>query len=210
MLQEGLVPHNIFSLCLSDTGGALILGGEADSRYRTGPYSWIPMISRSPPVYYEASIKDVRVGDESSGLSAYIDAAIFDSGTTLLAMGDTAFTELIRAMKQAVCATNSSFCHSRFWTEAPACSLLSSSALATLPNISLTFANDVKMVLDPNTYLIGVLARGELFYCLGVESIPGFGSTIVLGDVVLRRYTTVFNRGNSSIGFAPSVDGCGQ
>ncbi|KAK4531489.1 hypothetical protein CCYA_CCYA08G2346 [Cyanidiococcus yangmingshanensis] len=210
MVKQGLVPRNVFSICLSDKGGALILGGEADSRYRLGPYSWIPIISQNPPIYYEVSIKDFEVGVGGSSLSAYIDSAIFDSGTTLLAMGDTAFTSVISSMKRAVCAGNSSFCHSRFWSEAPACTALSSSALASLPNMTITFKNDVKMVLDPDTYLIKVEVGGELLYCLGVEGIPGLGSTIVLGDVVLRRYTTVFNRENSSIGFAPSVPGCGH
>jgi hypothetical protein len=210
MFEEGVVARNIFSICLSDTGGALILGAEADTRFRRGPYSWVRYLPRSLVPYYAASVKEFRVGPNGSNLRSYADPVVFDSGTTLMALGGEAFTKVIQEIKSVVCAADAHLCHSRFWSEAPSCTLLSDAAYRSFPDITIRFDSDATLNISRDTYLIRAELAGELYYCLGLEVLSPTGALVVIGDLVLRRFTTVFNRENSSIGFAPSVPGCGQ
>ena len=40
----------------------------------------------------------------------------------------------------------------------------------------------------------------------GVEMPDSFGNTLILGDMFIRRYTTIFDWTNGKVGFAKSIN----
>jgi len=85
-------------------------------------------------------------------------------------------------------------------------SLLDCNSLPTLPNIAFTL-NGRDFVLTPQQYTLTIGDAGVnlcLSGFIGLD-IPGFNNFWILGDVFIGSYYTVFDFGNSQVGFAPSV-----
>ena len=62
-------------------------------------------------------------------------------------------------------------------------------------------ANIVSFAIPPASYLLDTGAD----YCLGIAQVSGIG--VILGDVFLENFVTVYNPAEGSIGLAPLVPG---
>ncbi|XP_010024880.2 cyprosin isoform X1 [Eucalyptus grandis] len=90
MVQQGLVSQKVFSFWLnrgskSDKGGEIVFGG-VDPKHFKGNHTYVQVTQRG---YWQISLEDFLIGNQSTGVCSGGCAAIVDSGTSFIA-GPTA------------------------------------------------------------------------------------------------------------------------
>jgi len=162
-------------------GGELTLGGYDNSKF-TGDIKYSPLTAET---YWNIGLQSVTVNGKDAGVQPQ-DATI-DTGTTLIIAPDSdaqAINNLIGAKPiQGQDGMYSLPCN-----------------IAGLPDVVLTF-NGNKFTVPPEAY---VFSNGDGTCVSGISGDGGMGMTSwIAGDVFLRNYYSVFDEGNSQVGFAP-------
>lgn len=80
---------------------------------------------------------------------------------------------------------------------------VSAATLLSLPDISITLAGGVTLIIPPRHYFTPMPGYGDECYLLIV--VIGFGN--ILGQPVHEAYYTVYDQENHRVGFAP-IAGC--
>ncbi|XP_078054033.1 gastricsin-like [Mustelus asterias] len=185
MMKDNLLEKPIFSLCLgSKEGGEVIFGGIDDSLY-TGQLTWAPVLQE---VFWTIALQSVRI----NGVDFFCYEgcqAVVDSGTSRITVPQND----IGLLRQEIGAhedSNGGY-------------LVNCDSIGSMP--SLTFViSGVEFTIPASEYVLQ--ANG---YC-----VPGFevtyispptksGPLWIIGEVFLRSFYSVFDRGNNRIGFAP-------
>lgn len=204
IFEEGDV-DDMFSMCLSNAGGELILGGY-DQKYE-GSIEWTPITSETyyvvQPTKMEILGTDLQIDNTMWGQT------IVDSGTTLLILADQVYQKMVDYIINQVCPTfpaqfqstcqqpniySGSFC----WKGAE--------SIKYYPNISFTFDGTKALTLTPEDYFLSYEAQGQSISCFGISSAPGLS---IFGDVFMQAFETVFDRKGKRVGFAP-LQGCSE
>jgi len=192
ILSQQLVDQPIFSFWLSqnstDTvGGELTLGGTDSSRY-TGNFTYAALTSET---YWEFAVDDFQLGGTSLGWCTKGCTAIADSGTSLI-VGPTLHIDALNIKLGAKVVNGEGIFEN--------CDVVSK-----LPDIQVVI-NGVSLTLTPQDYVLQVTSAGQ------TECLSGFvgldlpiGAGYILGDVFIAAYYTVFDYGNTQVGFAASV-----
>lgn len=99
----------------------------------------------------------------------------------------------------------------RSWFSPGYCVLLDDKHLKMLPNITIGLQNGVKLILDPETYMlkyevISTFPWEKVVYrCLGMSFLEGLEkmeNNAILGNTVLQKYFVEYDRKKDRLGFA--------
>lgn len=107
--------------------------------------------------------------------------------------------------------SNSSTRVSASWFDPYFCANLEDRHIAMLPDIVIKLENNVRIVLEPDVYMIKYEKadtfgfRKIVYRCLGISSFQGMDlvpNNVILGNTVLQKYFVEYDRENSRLGFA--------
>ncbi|KAM5247282.1 pepsin F-like [Ctenodactylus gundi] len=216
---QGLLPQNLFAFYLStkeEQGSVLMLGG-VDPAYHHGDLHWVPV---SKPLYWQVAMDSISMDGQVIACDGGCQG-ILDTGTSLLTGPRTHILNIQRLIGAQP---------SQGGEYAVDCK-----AVGTLPDIVFTIQGTrypvpasayirkgkpagtkaaAGAVMIPATTqesgsALHWLRRSYAHACYSsfeesAVHLPG-PETWVLGDVFLRLYFTVFDRGNSRVGLAPAA-----
>jgi len=193
ILAQKLVSNPIFAFWLSDnpsglSGGELFLGGT-DPKYYTGAITWVSVTSQT---YWEYSMDDFKIAGNSTGWCKNC-RAIADSGTSLIA-GPSSYINQLNAKLGALPLNGEGI-------------FLVCPNPGTLPTIESVIGGK-SFALTQDQYVIQVSLFGQttcISGFVGLDIPPPYGPLWIVGDVFMRAYYTVFDFGNSRVGYAKSV-----
>jgi len=192
MVDQKLVEEPVFSFYLSrdasaGVGGELMLGGT-DPKYYKGNFTYAPV---SREAYWQFKMDGAEIN--GTDLCPGGCEVIADTGTSLIALpseDSKTFNTLIGATPLPTGQ----------W-------IVDCDSIPTLPQISFSIAGR-KFVLNGEDYVLQISQMGQKM-CLsgffGMDIPPPAGPIWILGDVFLRRYYSVYDFGNSRVGFADAA-----
>lgn len=186
LIAQKLVAQPLFSTYLASNSSptsVLILGGT-DSSYYNGSINYVPFnLLQGLFGYWLITATDIKSGGTSLNNCFYCPLVV-DTGTSVIT-GPPGYVE---PLLTAIGTVN-----------------LDCTGLDKLPTIAFTL-NGMDMTLEPEYYVLyGEDDDGNVGCFLGIESLdPGFPLWI-LGDPFLRKYYTIFDRGNNQVGFATAI-----
>ncbi|KAL7828585.1 hypothetical protein SRHO_G00322190 [Serrasalmus rhombeus] len=179
MMSQGLVSQDVFSVYLSsnEEQGSVVLFGEIDTSYYTGNIYWIPLSSET---YYQITMDSVTINGQTVACSGGCQA-IIDTGTSMI-VGPTSDISNINSW---VGATTD-----QYGDATVSCSSIQSMPSVTFTLNSYTFTIPASSYVSQNSYgcMTGFSGSNESLW--------------ILGDVFIRKYYTIFNRENNSVGLA--------
>jgi len=191
-----------FSMCLRPQGGALSLGVD----YSKDPnFKWTEI---SQEQWYNVEINDIKVGNQSIGLSWYDlnwNSVIVDSGTTLLILPSDIFAA-VQKQFVALCSRGVNLpgvCNSPPKSQnlfQGACIPLTAQQVQLFPTFSINFPGIGDLPIQPIDYLWQGAGVPNT-YCLGLYMMDGLG--VIIGDIFMQRYHVAFDKNLDRIGFAP-------
>ncbi|NWR92923.1 CATE protein, partial [Furnarius figulus] len=192
MMAQNLVELPLFSVYMSmnpesSLGGELIFGGFDTSRF-TGTLNWVPVTQQG---YWQIQLDNIQVGGTVTFCTSGCQA-IVDTGTSLIA-GPTKDVKELQNYIGAVSVDGE---------YAVECSNLN-----VMPDVTFTI-NGLPYTLNAQAYTLMESGDGMTF-CLsgfqGNDIPPPAGPLWILGDVFIRQFYSVFDRGNNRVGLAPAV-----
>ncbi|XP_054418792.1 cathepsin E [Pteronotus mesoamericanus] len=192
MMAQNLVDVPMFSVYMSSdpeggAGSELIFGGYDHSHF-SGSLNWVPVTKQG---YWQIALDTIQVGGAVMFCSEGCQA-IVDTGTSLLTgpSGD------IRQLQTAIGAEPVDGEYA-----------LECDNLNVMPDVIFTI-NGVPYILQPTAYTLVDFVDG-MKLCLsafqGLDIQPPSGPLWILGDVFIRQFYSVFDRGNNRVGLAPAV-----
>ncbi|NWV78398.1 CATE protein, partial [Dasyornis broadbenti] len=192
MMAQNLVELPIFSVYMSPDpespqGGELLFGGFDTSRF-TGTLNWVPVTQLG---YWQIQLDSIQLG----GIATFCAngcQAIVDTGTSLIA-GPTKDIKKLQNLIGAVSVDGE---------YAVECS-----SLDEMPELTFTI-NGLPYTLSAQAYTLTEYVDGVTFCISGFQGNdipPPTGPLWILGDVFIRQFYSVFDRGNNMVGLAPAV-----
>ncbi|XP_008158553.1 pepsin A [Eptesicus fuscus] len=185
MWNQGLISQDLFSVYLSpnDQSGSVVMFGGIDSSYYTGTLNWVPLSSET---YWQITVDSITMNGEAIACSGGCQA-IVDTGTSLL----SGPTNAIANIQSSIGASQNSYGEM----------VVSCAAISSLPSIVFTI-NGVQYPLPPSAYILQS-QQGCTSGFQGMNIPTANGELWILGDVFIRQYFAVFDRGNNRVGLAP-------
>jgi len=193
MVDQGLVEAPVFSFWLNrdptqELGGELILGGT-DPLFYTGNISYVPVEKEG---YWQVAMDGMSSGGDSVGCEGGC-TGIVDTGSSLL-VGPKAQSDAINKMIGGIEVIPGTGQYQIICDEIP-----------NLPDIDFVLGGRT-YTLTGVDYVLKVTQMGQ------TQCISGFmgmdlpmGPWWILGDVFIGKFYSVFDMGNSRVGFADAV-----
>ncbi|KAM4861280.1 cathepsin E [Thomomys bottae] len=193
MMAQNLLDLPIFSVYMNSelpggfSGSELTFGGY-DSSHFSGSLNWIPVTKQG---YWQIALDGIQVGNNVM-FCAEGCQAIVDTGTSLI----TGPSHEITHLQEAIGAT---LVDGEYAVEC--------SNLNVMPNVAFII-NGVTYSLSPTAYTLPDYME-EMNFCgsgfQGLDIGPPAGPLWILGDVFIRQFYAIFDRGNNQVGLAPAV-----
>nr|XP_009670602.1 PREDICTED: cathepsin E [Struthio camelus australis] len=192
MMAQNLVELPMFSVYMStnpnsSVGGELLFGGFDPSRF-VGTLNWVPVTQQG---YWQIQIDNIQVGGTVAFCASGCQA-IVDTGTSLL----TGPTNDIKELQNYIGAVPVDGEYA-----------VQCDSLSMMPSVTFTI-NGVLYTLNAQAYMLMEDSDG-MAICVsgfqGMDIAPPAGPLWILGDVFIRQFYSVFDRGNNRVGLAPAV-----
>nr|XP_033776360.1 pepsin A-like [Geotrypetes seraphini] len=184
MWNQGLVPQDLFSVYLSsnEQSGSVVIFGEIDSSYYTGSLNWVPL---SYEGYWQITVDSITMNGEVIACSSSCQA-IVDTGTSLLSGPPNPVANI----QHYIGASENSYGQY----------VINCGSISSMPDIIFTI-NGVQYPLPASAYIMQ--NQGGCISSFQSMNLPtSAGELWILGDVFIREYYVVFDRGNNQIGLA--------
>ncbi|NXS62536.1 PEPA protein, partial [Brachypteracias leptosomus] len=180
MMAQDLVKKDLFSVYLSrhGMGGSFVLFGDTDPLYTMNGITWV---SLSAETYWQITMDSFSVGQNTVGCSNSCQA-ILDTGTSLLVVPNNVLSKIQKAL-----GANSN-------------GQISCLRAFTLPNI-VFHINGTSFPVPPSSYVIWRGLSCSLAF-EGMDIPTEEGELWILGDVFLRNYYSIYDRGNDRVGLS--------
>ncbi|XP_004685619.1 PREDICTED: cathepsin E [Condylura cristata] len=192
MVAQQLVELPMFSVYLSrdSEGGAgsEVTFGGYDYSHFSGSLNWVPVTTQG---YWQIALDSIQVGGSVMFCQEGCQA-IVDTGTSLI----TGPTDNIKQLQKAIGAGQ---VHGEYAVECV--------NLNVMPDVTFTI-NGVPYTLQPTAYTLLDFVDGVEYCSSGFQGLdiqPPAGPLWILGDVFIRQFYSVFDRGNNRVGLAPAV-----
>ncbi|CCX33774.1 aspartic peptidase domain-containing protein [Pyronema domesticum] len=182
MVEQKLVDEPVFAFYLGTTEqqSEATFGGIDKSHY-TGELIKLPVRRKA---YWEVDFDAITFGDQVAKLEN--TGAIVDTGTSLIAL-PTTIAELLNAEIGAKKSWNGQY-------------TVECSARDSLPDLTFTLTGH-NFTIGPYDYILEV--QGSCISAfMGMDFPEPVGPLAILGDAFLRRWYSVYNLGDNSVGLA--------
>jgi len=205
MVRSGVVDKDMFSLCMTDEGGALVLG-DYDPSMGKGEPQWVDNTGRG---YYSVSVGGSMIVGEQEVALPQFNNGIVDSGTTLIVLSQTSFQALLGHLTQNYCNVPN-LCDEKTWFQPASCVDITPEELAMLPSLTINLG-EVKLKLEPEDYMVKYKDKGKEYRCVGfMTEDPVSNVQVILGNTVMLKYITIHDRENHRVGFMEKKGDCGN
>nr|XP_005896215.1 PREDICTED: pregnancy-associated glycoprotein 1 [Bos mutus] len=183
--NQGAFSEPVFAFYLGKAKGSVVMFGGVDHHYYKGELNWVPLIHAGDwSVHMDRISMKRKVIACSGGCEALVD-----TGTSLI-LGPR---RLVNNIQKLIGATPQGSEH-----------YVSCFAVYTLPSIIFTI-NGINYPVPARAY-IHKDSRGHCYPTFKENTVSSTSTeTWILGDVFLRLYFSVFDRGNDRIGLAQAV-----
>ena len=190
----------------TDKAGALTLGGMDLARFN-GPLAWMPILPTLTSsginnfVYWQVGLTKINIGSNSVSLPGAKLPTIFDTGTSLAVFPPEMAASINKQL--GLQAINSEGTNASLYGTSCGDGKIPSS----LPDLTLTFDN-VILTMPASTYMfIQPDTRGRLLCLSGVAGVSLSSAatepnSIIIGNILLRQFYTVFDPEVHQIGIA--------
>ncbi|KAG2139032.1 aspartic peptidase domain-containing protein [Suillus clintonianus] len=177
LVSQGAVPEPVFAFKLASSGSELYVGGVNSALYR-GPFTYTPVTQQG---YWQIAGDAIGINGKEvvNGFSA-----IVDTGTTLI-IGDTSYVSQLYAVINATEVGGGVY----------------SLPCDAMPNVNITIGGK-PFALSAETFNFGKYGSSGNTCLGGIAGSDGLGDLWILGDVFLRNVYSVFDVGNSRVGFS--------
>lgn len=184
MVEQGLLDDPVFAFYLSDTAkgddSEAIFGGVNKDHYE-GKMTKLPLRRKA---YWEVDLDAITFGDQTAEIDA--TGAILDTGTSLIALPST-MAELLNKEIGAKKGYNGQY-------------TVECSKRDSLPDLTFTLTGH-NFTIGPYDYILEV--QGSCISSFMAFDIPEpAGPLAILGDAFLRRWYSVYDLGDNSVGLA--------
>ncbi|XP_025142247.1 pregnancy-associated glycoprotein 1-like [Bubalus bubalis] len=184
--NEGAISEPVFAFYLSKDKreGSVVMFGGVDHRYYKGELNWVPLIQAGGwSVHMDRISMKRKIIACSGGCEALVD-----TGTALI----KGPRRLVNNIQKLIGATPRGSKH-----------YVSCSVVNTLPSIIFTI-NGINYPVPARAYILKD-SRSHCYTTFKENTVRTSRETWILGDVFLRLYFSVFDRGNDRIGLARAV-----
>lgn len=211
MRKEYPSMKDYFTICITEDSGRMVLGDYAAS-LSTKPVSdinWVPMELSTPPTFYSFPIVGKFKMDGKEVDLPNFSRAIVDSGTTLIVVSKGTFAMIKKLFLQDYCGVPG-LCGADTWFQAAHCTQLEDNELMKLPTLTIPL-DGFDLQMGPKDYMINYASKGPDIWCVGIMSLDAMsgGVNVILGNVVMNKYVTIYDREQKRIGFIDSDTKCG-
>eukprot|EP00184_Porphyridium_aerugineum_P000467 CAMPEP_0184705960 /NCGR_PEP_ID=MMETSP0313-20130426/36097_1 /TAXON_ID=2792 /ORGANISM="Porphyridium aerugineum, Strain SAG 1380-2" /LENGTH=748 /DNA_ID=CAMNT_0027167451 /DNA_START=52 /DNA_END=2295 /DNA_ORIENTATION=+ len=98
------------------------------------------------------------------------------------------------------------------WFRPAVCVSIPMNLLKLLPSITFHLSPDVKLTLGPEEYMVEYKVDNKVYRCVGIMTLAALekqGIDVILGNTIMTKYVTVYDRTNRRIGFGEAAPHCG-
>ena len=180
-IENKQLKNNLFSFYLGNNQPGELLLGDINKNYYNGNISYVPLTKLT---YWQINLDSIKLGTKEFNS---VNKAIIDSGTSLLAGPNTQIKQIadLLGAKPLIAGQYLIDCNS------------------SQPNL-IFIINGKDYPLTIHDYVIE--NQGQcILAMMGIDIPEPNGPLWILGDVFMRKYYTIFDKGNKRIGLANSI-----